>query len=71
MHVRYSNAAVGYTLRKDRSMEITLILHDETEKAYVVSETESSPKRWLPKSQCKYEDIKHNIITLDIPEWLA
>ena len=70
MHVRYSSAVVGYTLRKDKSMEITLILHHETEKAYIVSETENSPKHWIPKSQCKYEDIKHDKITLEIPEWL-
>lgn len=55
-------------------VEATVILHKETEKALLVSETEDGEKVWLPKSQIevlKTTAGEFDIIEISLPEWLA
>ena len=55
-------------------VEATVILHKETEKALLVSETEDSEKFWLPKSQIevlKTTAGEFDVIEISLPEWLA
>lgn len=54
--------------------EATVILHSETEKALLVSETEDGKKIWLPKSQIevlKMTSGEFDVIEISLPEWLA
>ena len=60
--------------------EITLYLHHETDKAWMVNESNLSgrpptPHVFLPKSQCEevrrlHHGLQGTQITLDVPMWL-
>lgn len=53
---------------------ISVIVHHESEKAFLVTATEEENKDdgdWLPKSQLKNVERNGNILNADLPEWLA
>ena len=62
----------------DGKMEFELCLYHETEKAWLVAETEGardSEKFWIPKSKVKqtseHQLNLHSYGVFEIPEWLA
>lgn len=59
---------------ESESCELTMHLHHETAKAYLLSEdgVEKSAQ-WLPKSQIEILDKndRNNIVQIKLPEWLA
>ena len=59
--------------RDNEVVEVTLQIHHETEKAYLVSESgDKNEAVWLPKSMCERgEKAAPAIYTFDMPEWLA
>jgi hypothetical protein len=55
-------------------MEITLEIHHETERAYLVSETGNEDDAvWIPKSQIEISDPVEvgEAVEITMPEWLA
>lgn len=54
---------------KKEVTDITVFLHHETEKAYLVSDDEVK-KIWLPKSQCEMNPNVNGTFTLTGPIWL-
>ncbi len=53
-------------------VDLTVTLHHETEKAFLVSDSGDRDKAiWVPKSQCEVEVLKGNTVILTMPEWLA
>ena len=53
--------------------DLTLHLHQETDRALLVSDdpTDVDRRVWLPKSQVEYEIKPGGIVELTLPEWLA
>lgn len=59
------------TVRNHDIIEVTLHVHHETDKAFLVSEDDET-KLWVPKSQCEKEDkVSGNVFNFQMPEWLA
>lgn len=55
-----------------RLTDITVQLHQTTERAILVSDDGDVEKAvWLPKSQIEYETKSGDIIEVTLPEWLA
>ena len=54
-------------------IDVTLRMHHETEKAFLVSDDGDKDKAvWIPKSQCERGDAKGaGIYEFTLPEWLA
>lgn len=53
-------------------VDLSMILHAETEKAVLVSETgDKDDAIWLPKSQCEIEFLNGNMVEITLPSWLA
>ena len=57
-------------------VDCTVILHRETEKALLVSDTEQTDPVWVPRSQIEITEMKQKqrgkpIIVLSMPDWLA
>jgi hypothetical protein len=53
-------------------VEVDIVLHHETDKAYLVSTDGKRDKAvWIPKSQCQQVDGEGQHWTLEMPEWLA
>jgi hypothetical protein len=56
---------------KSDLVEIDVVLHHETEKAFKVSTDGNDDKAaWVPKSQCQLSGDGRNR-TLELPEWMA
>ena len=58
---------------KSDLVDLKVMIHSETPKAYFVSDTgDRNDAKWIPKSQCEiFEDPSTYEITLTIPVWLA
>jgi len=55
-----------------RLTDITVQLHQETERAILVSDDgETDNAVWLPKSQVEFVTKSAGIIEVTLPEWLA
>ena len=59
--------------RGNEITEVTLQIHHETEKAYLVSVSGDKDEAvWLPKSLCERgERVGVGIYEFDMPEWIA
>lgn len=45
----------------DKLVDVEVVLHHETDKAYRVSTTgDDADAKWVPKSQCELEKTKHH-----------
>ena len=51
--------------------DVELYVIKETEKAFLVGETETSLGVWIPKSQIKVIDTYGKYMQVSIPDWLA
>lgn len=52
--------------------EVTMIIHRETEKAWLASKTgDKNDAVWLPKSQIVIIEDEEDKMTMSIPSWLA
>ncbi len=59
-------------MSKKELIDLTVTLHHETEKAFLVSDSGDRDKAvWVPKSQCEIEVVKGNTVILTMAEWLA
>jgi hypothetical protein len=57
---------------KSDLVEVEIVLHRETDKAYLVSTDGKRDKAvWIPKSQCQQVDGEGQHRTMEMPEWLA
>jgi hypothetical protein len=53
-------------------IDLTLQLHQETERALLVSDSgEVDDRVWLPKSQIEFEKKPGGLVIVTAPEWLA
>ena len=53
-------------------IDLTLQLHQITERAILVSDNGSPDDAvWLPKSQVEFDEVRPGIVELTCPEWLA
>lgn len=59
---------------KNELIDLTLYLHHETDRAYLVSDTgEEDAAVWVPKSQCEFNARKPGsaVCEFTMAEWLA
>jgi len=70
-HVRNLRSARMIEGKSDL-VEVDIVLHHETDKAYLVSTDGKRDKAvWIPKSQCQQVDGEGQHRTMEMPEWLA
>lgn len=59
-------------MSESRLTEITVQLHQQTERAILVSDDGDVEKAcWLPKSQIEFAEKAGGMIEVTLPEWLA
>ncbi len=62
--------------KNDEKVELLLVIHHETDKAFLVSENDNrDDAEWLPKSQIEFvsAETKSGVVygTFEVPQWLA
>lgn len=59
-------------MRSDPLVDLTMILHHETERAVLVSDDGDRRKAmWLPKSQIEIEHKPNGVVVVTLPKRLA